>query len=96
MIEVSATDFCHQRGAFLDQAYRGGVVLIKRHQRPTVVMLSYDEYIKLVPQKQISTLDEEREAFLAKIRKQLRAGHDTSYSLVDEFLAEKRQEAELE
>lgn len=43
-VEVSATEFCHQRGAFLDQAHSGSVILIKRHARPTAVLLSAKEY----------------------------------------------------
>ena len=54
---VPATKLKNQFGTILENASRGGAVAITRHDRPTAVLLAYDEFESLVKARS-HTLDD--------------------------------------
>ena len=69
MISVNATEFKNNLGQFLQKIY-GAPVVIYKMGRPTAVLLSHEEYERLIAQTQNSakTVMSETEQTLASIR----------------------------
>lgn len=70
MPEVTATDAKNSFGTILDRAVRLGGVAILRHQRPAAVLLSIDEYERLLSKQDdpLKSLRGEFDALVARMQ----------------------------
>lgn len=82
---VAATRVKNEFGAFLGKATHCGAVAITRHERPTAVLISYDEFQSLVKGRSetLDNLGTEFDAFLArmqtpKARKRMKSAFNAS------------------
>lgn len=66
----TATDAKKQFGRVLDMVLRGGTVIITKHDAPTAVMLSMDEFNALatVSERALDTLSADFDAMLARMQ----------------------------
>lgn len=75
MIEVNATEFKNNLGQYLQKIYRDPVV-VNKMGRPTAVLLSYEEYSKLLlasrSTQQEGLYGSEKENALEKIRSEFK------------------------
>ncbi len=69
--EVAATRLKSECGAVLEEAMRGGAVVITRHDTPKAVLVSYEEFQALVRDQaaSLSELHAEYDVLLARMQK---------------------------
>ncbi len=67
---VAATRLKSECGAVLDEAVRGGAVVITRHETPRAVLVSYEEFQALVRERapSLSDLSAEYDVLLARLQ----------------------------
>src|SRR3954468_5464789 len=68
---VAATRLKSECGTVLDEAMRGGAVVITRHATPKAVLLSFEEFQALVRDRSpdLKNLDAEYDGLLARMQK---------------------------
>ena len=67
---VAATHLKNKLGAVLEQAMRGEVVAITRHDKPKAVLISYDEFLALAKDRtpSLNDLTTEYDALLGRMQ----------------------------
>ena len=67
---VAATRLKSECGAVLDEAVRGGAVVITRHETPRAVLVSYEEFQALVRERapSLNDLSAEYDVLLARLQ----------------------------
>ena len=68
---VTATEAKNRFGHLLEQAMRGGVVVITKHDAPQAVLISMDEYTALAgaPEARIDSLSAEFDSLLLRMQR---------------------------